>query len=53
MSKTCVQTWSVGKDKVNQEMDLFHDSQEKTAVDNLQSARTHDFLAVSFPSKKF
>ena len=49
MSKTCVEMRSVGKDKVHREMDLFHDVQENTGMGNLQSAGTHDFLAVSFP----
>ena len=30
-------------------MDLFRDAQEKTTMDNLQSARTHNFLTVNFP----
>ena len=33
---------------VHREMDLFRDAQDKTAMHKLQSARTHDFLAVSF-----
>ena len=37
--------------KVHREMDLFRDAQEKTAMDNLQSARTHNFLTVNFPWK--
>ena len=42
VSKTCVKTQSVGKDKVpHREVDLFRDAQEKTAMDSLQSARTH------------
>ena len=45
MSKTCVEMRSVGKDKVHREMDLFRDVQENTAMGNLQSAGTHDFLA--------
>ena len=49
MSKTFVETRSVGKDKVHREMDLFREVQEKTAMDNIQSAGTRDFLAVSFP----
>ena len=51
VSKTCVKTQSVSKDKVpHQEMDLFRDAQEKTAMDSLQSARTHiNFLTVNFP----
>ena len=49
VSKTCVKTQSVGKDKVHREMDLFSDAQEKTAMDSLQSARTHSFLAVNSP----
>ena len=51
VSKTCVKTQSVGKDKVpHREMDLFCDAQEKTAMDSLQSARTHiNFLTVNFP----
>ena len=51
VSKTCVKTQSVGKDKVpHREMDLFRDAQEKTAMDSLQSARTHiNFLTVNFP----
>ena len=40
MSKSCVETRSVGKDKMHKEMDVFRDAQEKTAMDNLQSART-------------
>ena len=32
-------------------MDLFRDVQEKTAMDNIQCAGTHYFLAVSFPWK--
>ena len=32
--KTRMETQSVGKDKVHQEMDLFRDAQEKTAMDN-------------------
>ena len=51
MSKTCVEMRSVGKDKVHREMDLFRDVQENTAMDNLQSAGTNDFLAVRFPRK--
>ena len=53
VSKTCVKTQSVGKDKVpHREMDLFRDAQEKTAMDSLQSARTHiNFLTVNFPWK--
>ena len=48
MSKACVETRSeLGKDKMHQEIDLFHGAQEKTAMDNLKFARTHDFLAVS------
>ena len=51
VSKTCVKTQSVGKDKVpHREMDLFRDAQEKTAMDSLQSAKTHiNFLTVNFP----
>ena len=51
VSKTCVKTQSVGKDKVpHREMDLFRDTQEKTAMDSLQPARTHiNFLTVNFP----
>ena len=51
VSKTCVKTQSVGKDKVpHREMDLFRDAQDKTALDSLQSARTHiNFLTVNFP----
>ena len=51
VSKTCVKTQSVGKDKVpHREMDLFRDAQEKTAMDSFQSARTHiNFLTVNFP----
>ena len=51
VSKTCVKTQSVGKDKVpHREMDLFRDAQEKTAMDSLQSARTHiNSLTVNFP----
>ena len=54
VSKTCVNTQSVGKDKVpHREMDLFRDAQEKTAMDSLQFARTHiNFLTVNFPRKK-
>ena len=33
-------------------MDLFGDALEKTAMDKLQSARSHGFLVVSFPLKK-
>ena len=44
-----VQNLSVGKDKLHREMDLFRDAQEKTAMDNLQSARTHNFLTLNFP----
>ena len=53
VSKTCVKTESVGKDKVpHREMDLFRDAQEKTAMDSLQSARTRtNFLTVNFPWK--
>ena len=53
MSKTCVKTQSVGKDKVpHREMDLFRDAQEKTAMDSLQSAITHiNFLTVNFSLK--
>ena len=53
VSKTCVKTQSVGKDKVpHREMDLFRDAQAKTAMDSLQSARTHiNFLTVNFPWK--
>ena len=53
MSKTCVKTQSVGKDKVlHREMHLFHDAQEKTAMDSLQSAITHiNFLTVNFLEK--
>ena len=42
---------SVGKDKVpHREMDLFRDAQGKTAMDSLQSARTHiNFLTVNVP----
>ena len=42
-----MKTQSVGKDKVHREMDLFHDAQEKTAIDSLQFARTHNFLTGS------
>ena len=51
VSKTRVETQSVGKEKVHREMDLFRDAQEKTAMDKLQSARTHNFLTVNFPGK--
>ena len=39
------------KDKVpHREMDLFRDAHEKTAMDSLQSARTHiNFLTVNLP----
>ena len=33
VSKTCVETQSVGKDKVQREMNLFRDAQEKTVMD--------------------
>ena len=50
MSKTFVETRSVGKEnKVHRAMDLFREVQEKTAMDNIQSAGTRDFLIVSFP----
>ena len=55
VSKTCVKTQSVGKDKVpHREMDLFCDAQEKTAMDSLQSARTHiNFLNRKLSLKKY
>ena len=46
-----METQSVGKDKVHRSMDLFRDAQDKTAMYNLQSARTHNFLTVNFPCK--
>ena len=47
------ETHSNGKDELHREMDLFGDALEKTAMDKLQSARSHGFLVVTFPLKKY
>ena len=50
VSKTCVKTQSVGKDKVHRERNLsFAMPKKKLQWITFKSARTHNFLTVNFP----